>query len=147
MAGEARARLGGGSACILGKAASPRSGVLRPLADHASTMSQVDAENVDVRSLDEALGENASEKASVPKTSAAEHEDVRAAKPAASMPAAGPSTTLTEETIDRVWDMFPKLKRDTISDVLHSKRGNVDAGTCTSTPAYVRSHATAVRNL
>ena len=35
-------------------------------------MSQVDAENVDVRSLDEALGENASEKASVPKTSAAE---------------------------------------------------------------------------
>lgn len=110
-------------------------------------MSQVDAENVDVRSLDEALGENASEKASVPKATAAEHEDVRAAKPAASMPAAGPSTTLTEETIDRVWDMFPKLKRDTISDVLHSKRGNVDAGTCTSTPAYVRSHATAVRNL
>ena len=34
-------------------------------------MSQVDAENVDVRSLDEALGENASEKASVPKTSVA----------------------------------------------------------------------------
>ena len=110
-------------------------------------MSQVDAENVDVRSLDEALGENVGKKASVPKATAAAQEDASAAKPAASMPAAGPNTALTEDTIDRVWDMFPKLKRDTISDVLHSKRGNVDAGTCTSTPAYVRSHATAVRNL
>ena len=109
-------------------------------------MSQVDAENVDVRSLDEALGESVGKKASVSEDAAEEQGDVRAPSSAVSMAAAGPSNAPTEETIDRVWDMFPKLKRDTVSDVLHSKRGNVDAGTCASSPANVCSHAPAARN-
>ena len=101
---------------------------------------------MDVHSLDEALGESVSKKASVSEATAEEQEDMRAPSPSASTAAAGPSTAPTEETIDRVWDMFPKLKRDTVSDVLHSKRGNVDAGTWASSLTNVPSHAPAARN-
>lgn len=47
-----------------------------------------------------------------------------------SAPAAPRPLTTHDDCVDYLWTMFPTLKRDTVSDVLRSKRGNTHAGTC-----------------